>query len=69
MEVNLYLNLKVLMNLLERKDEYIYSDSDFRSNGVSVYDVNKKYCSMCTWSYKVIDRAKNSEKNYITNNL
>lgn len=58
-------------NELVRKirDEYIYSDTDFRANGVSVYDVNKKYCSMCTWSYKVIDRAKDSEKNYITNNL
>lgn len=53
-------------NELVRKirDEYIYSDSDFRANGHSIYDVNKRYCSMCTWSYKVIDRAKDLESRY-----
>lgn len=51
------------------RDEYIYSDSDFRANGISVYDVNKKYCSMCTWSYKVIEKAKDVDNNYIANNL
>lgn len=58
-------------NELVRKirDEYIYSDTDFRANGVSVYDVNKKYCSMCTWSYKVIDKAKDADNDYIANNL
>lgn len=43
------------------RDEYVYSTTDFRSNGVSVYDINKKYCSMCTWSYKILLKAKEME--------
>lgn len=55
-----------LINRLRK--EYINPKGDFynggtgESNKVSIFDINKKYCTMTTWSYKILDIIEKAEE-------
>lgn len=50
------------------RNEYInpkgvyYNGGTGVSSGVSIFDINKKYCTMTTWSYKILDRIEKAEE-------
>lgn len=46
------------------RNDYINPKGDFYNGDktVSIFDINKKYCTMATWSYKVLDKIEKSEE-------
>lgn len=50
------------------RNDYINPKGDFYNGGtgesdkVSIFDINKKYCTMATWSYKILDRIEKAEE-------
>lgn len=51
-----------LINRLRK--EYINPNGEFYNGDktVSIFDINKKYCTMTTWSYKIMDRIEKAEE-------
>lgn len=56
-----YLINKIRNDYINPNGAY-YKGGTGESTGVSIFDINKKYCTMVTWSYKILDRIEQAEE-------
>lgn len=52
-----YLINKIRNDYINPKGDYYNGDKT-----VSIFDINKKYCTMTTWSYKIMDKIEKAEE-------